>query len=265
MSVGLNEGRAKILEKYGPYVRSLAATVRKQFHGAVEMDELVAYGQIGLLEAAERYDPKVGANFLTFAHYRIKGAIFDGMRKMGILKGPEARSAERINAYLGNLNATSSTGPTKSADDEVRDITAAVTGLAMVFATSYDSAEGPQIADTSMNAEERLELEQLKVRVKEALKHLPENQRKLLEGYYFENKTLEDAGAGIGQSKSWASRLHARAIDSLKQLLEEREDTFEVTPPRSSHGRPTGRHSSSASRPIGGSGPGGAGGKERPE
>src|SRR3954468_9667152 len=90
-----------ILEKYGPYVRSLAATVRKQFNSALEMDELVSYGQVGLLEAAERFDPKVGANFLTFAHYRIKGAIFDGLRKMGVLKGAEARSAgssDRANA-----------------------------------------------------------------------------------------------------------------------------------------------------------------------
>ena len=87
-----------------PYVRSLAATVRKQFNAQLEIDELIAYGQIGLLEAADRFDPKVGANFLTFAHYRIKGAIFDGLRKMGVLKGSDARGAfvgERAAAYLG--------------------------------------------------------------------------------------------------------------------------------------------------------------------
>src|SRR5205823_12805819 len=105
-AVALHQTRQQVLEKYGPYVRSLAAQVRKQFNSMLEMDELMAYGQVGLLEAAERFDPKVGANFLTFAHYRIKGAIFDGLRKMGILKGPESRSfgmAERSNSYLGNL------------------------------------------------------------------------------------------------------------------------------------------------------------------
>src|SRR5205814_81261 len=93
-----------VLTKYGPYVRSLAAQVRKQFNSTLEMDELVSYGQVGLLEAAERFDPKVGANFLTFAHYRIKGAIFDGLRKMGVLKGAEGRAAAGTNAYLGNLS-----------------------------------------------------------------------------------------------------------------------------------------------------------------
>ena len=93
----LAESKAQILEKYGAYVRSLAAQVRKQFNSQFEMEELVAWGQVGLLEAAERFDARVGANFLTFAHYRIKGAIYDGLRKMGVLKGGAA-GGERANA-----------------------------------------------------------------------------------------------------------------------------------------------------------------------
>ena len=33
--------------------------------------------------------------------------------------------------------------------------------------------------------------------------------------YYFQNKTLEDAGTDLGLSKSWTSRLHARALELL--------------------------------------------------
>src|SRR5690349_25022918 len=103
------------------------------------MDELMAYGQVGLLEASERFDPKVGANFLTFAHYRIKGAIFDGLRKMGDLRGPDARAiylAERANAYLGNLadREQGAGGRMGNADDDFRDIYSAITGLAALFA-----------------------------------------------------------------------------------------------------------------------------------
>ena len=107
--MALGEPKPLILEKYGPYVRSLAAQVRKQFNSQFEMDELVAWGQIGLLEAAERFDARVGANFLTFAHYRIKGAIYDGLRKMGVLKGGAAAS-ERANAYMTNLSDRGSAG-----------------------------------------------------------------------------------------------------------------------------------------------------------
>ena len=255
----LGDENKVILEKYGPYVRSLAATVRKQFNSQIEMDELMAYGQVGLLEAAERFDPKVGANFLTFAHYRIKGAIFDGLRKMGILKGPESRSfgmAERSNAYLGNL-ADRDQGSNRGSDvaDDVREISSAVTGLAMVFATSLEGTEGLQLSDEAIPADERLELEQMKGRVRAAIDKLPEKERKLLNGYYFQSKTLEEAGAEIGQSKSWASRLHARAVETLKKLLAE-EDTQEENSRRTKNGGTTGRNLSSTNRPAEGAGSG---------
>lgn len=245
--MALGETRQQLLEKYGPYVRSLAAQVRKQFNAQFEMEELVAWGQVGLLEAAERFDARVGANFLTFAHYRIKGAIYDGLRKMGVLKGQSAAS-ERANAYLTNLSDRGG-GAGGSLDDDVREISNAVTGLAMVFATSLEGTEGLQVSDEAMPADERLQLEQMRRRVRGAIEKLQEKERKLLQGYYFQNRTLEEAGAEIGQSKSWASRLHARAVERLKQLLEEEDDNLEEQR-RNDHGRTTGRNLGSSDRPA---------------
>lgn len=215
------ENRAQLLDKYGPYVRSLANTVRKQFNARLDLEDLVAYGNIGLFEAAERFDPKQGANFLTFAHYRIKGAIFDGLRKMGTLKGPDQRAAylsDRANTYL-TAAAASDTGGARSFGDDVREVESAVTALAAVFATSLEGMEHLQIRDESASPEERLELRELKGRVKAAIETLPDNEKRLLIGYYYQGKTLEEAGQAIGQSKSWASRLHARAIERIKEFL----------------------------------------------
>jgi RNA polymerase sigma factor for flagellar operon FliA len=242
-AVGLRENRDLLLAKYGAYVRSLALTVRRQFHATLELEELISWGQVGLLEAAERFDPKVGANFLTFAHYRIKGAILDGLRKMGVLRGSDARAmfvGERANAYLGNLSDRESGGRNRSTslDEDVREISTAATGLAMVFATSFDGTEGQQIADPSIPADQRLEFEQLRARVRGAIEKLPDKERKLLEGYYYRGKTLEQAGSEIGQSKSWASRLHARAIERLKDMLGEEDEkpSAQTAARRSAHG-----------------------------
>ena len=238
--MGFGDDKKAILEKYGPYVRSLAAQVRKQFNAQLELDELMSYGQIGLLEAADRFDSKVGANFLTFAHYRIKGAIYDGLRKMGILRGGDSRSAyygERSSAYLANLSDREMGGSNRggSVDDDVREISSAVTGLAMLFATSEAAADDLGMSDESLPADQRLEMEQQKKRVRAAIAKLPEKERKLLEGYYFQAKTLEEAGAEIGQSKSWASRLHARAVERLKELLSEDDEPSPETG-RKAHG-----------------------------
>jgi len=247
--MGLGLSQNQLLEKYGPYVRSLAAQVRKQFNGALDLEDLLAYGQVGLFEAAERFDPKVGANFLTFAHYRIKGAIYDGLRKMGILRGGDQRTSfvdERALAFLGNLSDREQGGGNRrgSIDDDVRDISDAVTGLAMVFATGMDAVEGGE-ADESLPPDQRIELMQLRQRVKAAIETLPETERKLLQGYYFQGRTLEEAGAELGLSKSWASRLHARAIEKLKEALAREEELPPVPSDRrqadgGSHGRRSG-------------------------
>jgi len=242
--VPLGEDQKTLLEKYGPYVRSLASQVRKQFSGSIGLEELLAYGQVGLLEAAQRFDPKVGANFLTFAHYRIKGAIFDGLRKMGVLKGAESRAAERANAYMGSKHDQDMSNPGSSTHDDVNSISNAVTGLAMVFATSLEGTEGLQVVDEQLGADEKLELEQMRRRGRAAIEKLPEKERKLLEGYYFQQKTLEEAGAAIGQSKSWASRLHARAVEQLRDLLEQDE------PRRTGHGGSVGRNLGGSNRPA---------------
>jgi RNA polymerase sigma factor FliA len=221
--VPLSDDKGQLLEKYGPYVRSIASTVRRQFGSRLDLEDLVAYGNIGLYEAAERFDAKVGAAFITFAHYRIKGAIFDGLRRMGTLKGPEQRSAyltERATAYLASGAASDSGRPTVLADD-VREVEGAVASLAAIFAAGMDGLDHLQVRDESPGPEERLEQSELKQRVRAAIQTLPDNERRLLVAYYYESKTLEEAGAVIGQSKSWASRLHARAVDRLRDFLDE--------------------------------------------
>lgn len=220
--MALNEDRAQILAKYGPYVRSLANSVRKHFTVRLDMEELTAFGTVGLLEAAERFDARQGVSFLTFAHYRIKGSIFDGLRKMGILKGPDQRAAylsERSSAYLSAASACDSVSRARSFADDVQTVETAVTSLAALFATGLNGVDHLRLRDETADPEERLSLAQLKQRVKAVVEKLPENERKLLIAYYYENKTLEEAGQIIGQSKSWSSRLHARAIERIKDLL----------------------------------------------
>src|SRR5690606_37212658 len=98
-----NLDRRQLAEQYMPYVRSIAGKVKKTVAKEIEFDDLVEYGMIGLLEAADRYDPSHGANFMTFAYYRIRGAIYDGLRGMGWMSRSEyakARFEERANEYL---------------------------------------------------------------------------------------------------------------------------------------------------------------------
>src|SRR5687767_6547340 len=64
-------------------VRSIAWKIRCKLPKHVDLEDLVSYGQLGLAEAARDYDPSRGSQFTTFAYYRVRGAILDGLSKMG--------------------------------------------------------------------------------------------------------------------------------------------------------------------------------------
>src|SRR3954471_20841030 len=98
--------RERLVAENLPYVRAIAAKVKEQLPKEIEFDDLVSYGTQGLLEAAERFDGKHGASFTTYAYYRVRGAIFDGLRHMGWLSRGEYarfRVEERASTWLGNM------------------------------------------------------------------------------------------------------------------------------------------------------------------
>jgi RNA polymerase sigma factor FliA len=216
--------RQRLVETHLSFVRSIAAKVKEQLPREIEYDDLVAYGTQGLIEAADRYDPIHGTAFSTFSYYRIRGAIYDGLRGMGWLpRGEYARwkADERSNAYLQNTadRETGADADGASVEEDVRSIADALGGVAAIFVMALDALP-TEPADTAPRAEQIVEDEQQRHVVREALAALPEKERRLLELYYFEDKSLLDAGAALGLSKSWASRLHARAVTLLKEALQ---------------------------------------------
>jgi RNA polymerase sigma factor for flagellar operon FliA len=230
------EERQRLVDGNIPFVRSIAAKIKEQLPREIEFDDLVSYGMQGLLEAAERYDARHGTAFTTFAYYRIRGAIFDGLRGMGWLPRGEyarLRSEERANAYLGNAcdrdagEARTSDGEAPLLEDEVRSIADALGGVAAIFVTTLDAARG-QLAGVSAAtplADELIEGLERSHAVRAALETLPAKERRLLELYYYQDRSLNDAGQAMGLSKSWASRLHARAITLLTEALERQAGT----------------------------------------
>jgi RNA polymerase sigma factor for flagellar operon FliA len=219
--------RRALAEQYTPYVRSIAGKVKKAVAKEIEFEDLVEYGMIGLLEAADRFDPAHGANFMTFAYYRIRGAIYDGLRGMGWMSRTEyakARFEERANEYLAEVAHAEEQGeapPENPFEHAVKDLAEAVQGLAAVYITSLDAAEAKQVEDPGKLAEETIGLEQARALVRSTVKKLSDQERQLLEMYYYKDMSLEQVGEKLGLSKSWTSRLHARAIERLHRMLEE--------------------------------------------
>lgn len=72
--------QSQIVTHYASVVVFVSRLVGQRLPAHVDRDELVSLGNLGLLDAIEKYDPDKGVQFKTYAMMRIRGAIVDGLR-----------------------------------------------------------------------------------------------------------------------------------------------------------------------------------------
>jgi RNA polymerase sigma factor for flagellar operon FliA len=209
----------RLIEAYRSYAHAISAEVLKKLPSSVDRDDVIGAAELGLVEAARSFDPSRGVLFKTFAYYRIRGAIYDALRKMGWLRGePRQRFEERANEYLKDYTAAAASGSsTASAEsEELRQLTS---GVVTSFMLSLDASDMEVADPATVSAEEQLIQSEARTRLKEALAQLPEDNRLLIEQYYYGDATLEEIGGRLGFSKSWVCRLHAKSLDMLRALM----------------------------------------------
>lgn len=210
--------RDELIAQHMPYAASIASRVYQSLSSVVEYDEVLCSARLGLLEAAKRYDEGMGVDFKTFAYYRIKGAIYDGLRKAGWIPRTlyaKLKFEEAANDYLQFMshNAEQAGVPFDPSEHEVSET---VNSLASIYIISLDSSEDLDVEDTDApNMEKNVEMRQIRLHMREAINSLPPVEKKLIKMYYFQNKTLAEVGEELHLSKSWTSRLHARALSLL--------------------------------------------------
>jgi RNA polymerase sigma factor for flagellar operon FliA len=149
----------------------------------------MSFGAVGVLDAAARFDPLLGVRFETFAYRRIRGAIYDGVRAMSRLSiGCHRRNRREPRVML--LTSLEELGE-RGVDVE-----------------SFDTAP-----------DDALDFRRFCRRVSRAVAALPARERTIVLKHYYQGMRLSAAGAELGLSKSWTSRLHARAVEHLRILL----------------------------------------------
>jgi RNA polymerase sigma factor for flagellar operon FliA len=197
----------------------------------IELDELIALGNAGLAEAASRFDPSRGASFATFAWYRVQGAIIDGLRKSSNLPRrvwSQLVALRAASEYLEHraereVGAVQRGAQPAHGADALAAMKTALAAIRTMYVTSLQALQeqGFDVSDPETAVPgERLDTGRLSAKLRAALAALPEKERALVTKHYWEGKNLLEAGAELGISKSWASRLHAQAVERLRALVE---------------------------------------------
>jgi RNA polymerase sigma factor for flagellar operon FliA len=210
----------KLVESHLHLVDSIARGVLSDMPKLSSLAELVSLGRVGLVEAGVRYDPRLGASFSTFATYRIRGAILDGIRKLMPLSRDEWRKLQfqqKANEYL---EERANDKPQAGAEEvqALEDIAAEVTAI---YITSLDAMvqRGHEVRAEQASPEEEASVQELCQRVAVARKKLDKKEGEFLRLCYEDGLSLTEAGRKCGFTKSWASRLHARLLRELARSI----------------------------------------------
>ncbi len=213
-------GVDRLIETFRSYSHAISAEVLRKYP-SVDRDDIIGAAELGLVEAANNFDPNRGVLFKTFAYYRIRGAIYDSLRKMGwFTKDPaRMRFESGANEYLKNYaDDAPPAGSPDATVQELKDLTTSVVNCYFLSLTSM-TEELPETGTKS--AEERYIDAEMRNTLRGALTKLPKKNREVLEAYYFRGETLEKIGERLGLSKSWLSRLHAKSLEMLRAALEQ--------------------------------------------
>lgn len=174
--------RDALILRYRPYVRRIARSLAVALPPSIEFDDLVGWGELGLVDAASRFDPARGVQFRTFAHHRIRGAILDGLRREPGADG--CWTTEDFARHDADADG----------DETTYGRTAA--GAACPERLAY--------------------LAEIRAALDRASSVLSPLERALLEHRYVDDQPIERLAKRLGFSKSWLSRVHTRALAKMR-------------------------------------------------
>ena len=226
--------RDQLISKYLPHVKRIVHRIAIHIPSSVDIDDLISAGVIGLIEAVERYDPDRDNKFITYAVFRIRGAILSELRSRDFLSRSNRRkSREMQNAYL-MLEQTLGREPE---DEEVAgelglelDDFYQLKKLASISFISlkdigYGSGEekenllGCLANNESKDAATLAGLKEMEFAVARAIEQLPEKEKLVVSLYYWEELTMKEIGVVLKVTESRVSQLHSQALTRLRTRL----------------------------------------------
>ncbi len=234
-----DEARQKLLGKYLPLVRTVAARMAMGFPRSVELTDLINTGVIGLIEAFGNFDPSRGVKFETYAVPRIRGAILDELRALDWVPRStraKSREIERAMVHLENQlgrppeNAELAKHMKISEDElhlAIDDVSSTnILSLDEIVYREDDNRQVPRIemvkdfATHSILGE--IEKGELRSFLVVAMDRLTDQEKLVIALYYYEELTLKEIGEVMSISESRVSQIHTRAVMKLRNMVREK-------------------------------------------
>lgn len=226
-----------------PQVHIIAKKIRQRFRHA-DFDDLVGYGTLGLMKAIKAFDASRGILLKTYAEYRIRGEILDGLRGMNWLSRSACRrkaqyrksasqngeacgggvphAGETALRPSGKRPAAPSRRPPPRLEIPLLEIHCAGSQLENLDQIAQSTGRS-MAAATDQNPVAIYYRKQLARQVAQAVARLPRRDRYVLEMHYQRELSLKQIGVLLNVHQSRVSQLHAGAIRQLRDCFRDAE------------------------------------------
>lgn len=220
-----------MVEKNIALVHHIVSRMTENFPAAVQRDDMVQAGLVGLIEATQRFDADRGFSFSTFAGRRIEGAVLDLLRRADWAPRSVRRNERQLHEMEAGMTAQLGRRPTAeelgealgTGSDHVHSLRADVAKARLnplvVRAKGDDNDnELGELDLPAANVPDTLDLEhqELMGYLRDGIDLLPERHRVVVVGHFLEGRSMTELGELLGVTQSRASQLKSEALGMLK-------------------------------------------------
>jgi RNA polymerase sigma factor for flagellar operon FliA len=229
---GVPLSRDELVVSHLPLVKFIVDRIATSLPPHLDREDLRSAAIVGLISAAERFDPSRGVQFKTFAEQRIRGTIMDELRAQDWLTRSLRDKFKKLEKEFAALEQRLGRNP--SSDEvavamglELKDYFRLLEEIHLLSFVSLDDAwhdedgapfglldvledKGTESPQNQMIARQTVE------RLAEAIDNLPEKERIVITLYYYEELNLKEIGAVLDLTESRISQLHSQAIVRLR-------------------------------------------------
>lgn len=224
--------RDELVVSHLPLVKFLVDRIASALPPHLDRDDLRSAAVIGLISAAERFDPSRGVMFKTFAEQRIRGTIMDELRSQDWLTRSLRDKFKRLEREFSVLEQRLGRNP--SSDEvaaamglDLEDYFHLLEEIHFLSFVSLDDAwmdeDGSPLGLLDVLEDKGIESPQNQLiarqtveNLAEAIDNLPEKERIVITLYYYEEMNLKEIGAVLHLTESRISQLHSQALLRLR-------------------------------------------------
>jgi len=222
----------QLVQRFAPLVKRIAYHLMARLPSSVQVDDLIQNGMMGLLDAINRFEAGMGAQFETYAAQRVRGAMLDGLRENDWLPRSLRRDFRRIEVAISQLEQQFGRAPSEQELANSLDMSLAEYQKMLQDARGHqlisfeDMVEDGDedflerhLTDESSEPSKLLEDQSLRQILAQGIELLPEREKLMMALYYEQDLNLREIGAVMNVTESRICQLHSQAVARLRARI----------------------------------------------